>query len=158
MLIVFAAVVSALIFGAYGWGLFVLTPFMVGVTTGYIGNRDGIIGLGQTNSLVLTAGALGCLALIALALEGLICIVLAAPLGAAVALVGGALGRGLAIARSGGPTPMTSVAILPLVFALEAAMPPAAPIETQATIDIAAPPAAVGARSPPATTSSRRPA
>jgi len=38
---------------------------------------------------------------------------------------------------------MMNVAILPFVFALEAAMPPAAPIETQATIDIAAPPTAV---------------
>src|ERR1700710_3046869 len=30
LLIVFAAIVSTLVFGSYGWGLFVLTPFLVG--------------------------------------------------------------------------------------------------------------------------------
>lgn len=142
-MILFAAIVSTLIFGSYGFGLFVLTPFLVGVTTGYIANREGVLGLGRTNSLVLAAAGLGCLALVALALEGLMCIVLAAPLGAGVASVGGAIGRRLAIARRGGPTPLMSVAVLPFVFALEAAMPPVAPIETRASIDIAAPSAVV---------------
>jgi hypothetical protein len=140
LLIVFAVILSTLVFGSYGWGLFVLTPFMVGITTGYLANRDGIIGLGPTNKLVLAATALGGLALIVLALEGLICIFLAAPLVAIVAIVGGAIGRRLAIARRGGPTPLMSVALLPLVFALEAAMPPNIVIETHEAIDIAAPP------------------
>jgi hypothetical protein len=143
LLIVFAAILSTLVFGSYGWGLFVLTPFLVGVTTGYIANRDGLISFGLTTRLVLAAAGLGGLALIALALEGLICILLAAPLGAAIAVVGGAIGRGLALARRGGPTPMMSVALLPFVFALEAAMPPNIVIQTSESIDIGAPPADV---------------
>jgi hypothetical protein len=143
VLIVFAAALSTLVFGSYGWGLFVLTPLLVGITTGYLANREGVIGLGRTNSLVLAAAGLGGLALIALALEGLICILLAAPLAAGVAVVGGAIGRQLAIARRGGSTPLMSVALLPFVFALEAAMPPDIRIETRESIDIAAPPADV---------------
>jgi hypothetical protein len=143
LLILFAVILSTLVFGSYGWGLFVLTPFLVGVTTGYLANRDGVIGLGRTNSLVLASTALGGLALIAFALEGLICIILAAPLAAGVAVVGGAIGRQLAIARRGGPTPLMSVALLPFVFALEAAMPPNIVIETRESIDVAAPPADV---------------
>ena len=52
---------------------------------------------------------------------------------------------GRAIARFGHhrKAPMLSVAVLPLVFAVEAAMPPAVPIDTTESIEIAAPPAAV---------------
>ncbi len=142
-LILFGLVVSVLAFGAYGWGLFVLTPFAVGLTTAYLANRNGLIGGARNQLLVLGAAGLGCLMLIAVALEGLMCIILAAPLGAAVALLGGAMGRRLAIAHGGGGAPLACVAMLPLVFALEAAMPPNVVLRSAASIDIAAPPAAV---------------
>jgi hypothetical protein len=142
-LIMLAVTISALLFGAYGWGLFVLTPFVVGMTTAYVANRDGVIGAGRSQALVISAAGLGCLMLIAAALEGIICIILAAPIGLGVALLGGAIGRRMAIARHGGSAPLACVAILPLVFALEAALPPSVAIRSTASIDIAAPPAAV---------------
>jgi hypothetical protein len=142
-IIVVAVLVSALTFGAYGWGLFVMTPFMVGVTTGYIVNSDTVLAPGRTELLVLAAAALGSLALIMLALEGLVCIILAAPLGAIFALGGGALGRAMVTARQRRGKPLGSIALLPAIFAAEAAMPPAAPIAVHRTIDIASPPPAV---------------
>ena len=142
-LIVGAVLVSALTFGAYGWGLFVMTPFVVGVTTAYVANRRVLLSRKRTFGLVLAAAGLGSVALIMLALEGLICLVLAAPLGAGVALVGGALGHVLASALHGKGTPLASVAVLPILFALESAMPPAAPIIVDEWIEIAAPRAAV---------------
>lgn len=142
-LIVLAVLVSAVTFGAYGWGLFVLTPFTVGMTTGYIANRSRSLSIGRTNWAVLGAAALGSLALILFALEGLVCILLAAPLGAAVAIVGGAVGRGLALAGHRRGKPFLCVALLPAVFALEAAMPPEAPIATDQSIEIAASPVMV---------------
>lgn len=142
-IIVLAVLVSALTFGAYGWGLFVLTPFTVGVTTGYLVNREADLGLGRTVSLVMTASALGSLALVMFALEGLACLVLAAPLAAGVAVIGGSIGHAVAVARHSPAKPFLAIAFLPAAFALEAAMPPSVMIETHDSIEIAAQPAAV---------------
>jgi hypothetical protein len=145
-IIVLAVLISAVTFGAYGWGLFVATPFLVGVTTAYLANRDAAMETGKTIGLVMAAAALGSLALIAFALEGLFCILLAAPLGAAVAAVGGALGRSFAMMGHRRGKPLLSVAILPAIFALEAALPPAITINTARSIVIDAAPAAVWAK------------
>jgi hypothetical protein len=142
-IIVFAVLVSAVTFGAYGWGLFVMTPFLTGLTTAYLANRGTALAPGRTLPLVMAAAALGTLALVMLALEGLACILLAAPLGAAAAAAGGAAGRAAALAGHRRGKPLISFALLPAVFALEAALPPAVPIATREAIDISAPPASV---------------
>lgn len=142
-IIVVAVLSSALTLGAYGWGLFVATPFVVGMTTGYIVNRRVPQTGARTMAHVLAAGALGGLALLMLALEGFMCIVLVAPLGLAAAALGGAFGRAIALLGHSGSRPLMSVAVLPALFALEASMPPAVPIETVESIDIAASPDAV---------------
>ena len=142
-IIVLAVLISAVTFGAYGWGLFVGTPFIVGVTTAYLANRDVALGQGETMGLVLLAAALGSFALIMFALEGIVCILLAAPLGALVAMAGGALGRGLATIGHRRGKPLLSIALLPALFALEAATPPAIAIRTDQSVVIDAPPSAV---------------
>ncbi|MCW6532499.1 SRPBCC family protein, partial [Sphingomonas sp. MMSM20] len=144
-IIVLAVLVSALSFGAYGWSLFVMTPLLVGVTTGYLANRRHLLGAGRTAMIVLAAAALGTVSLILFALEGLVCILLASPLGALAALLGGAIGRAAAKAGHSGNRPLLGLALLPGLFALEGAMPPSVPIETHAAIDIDAPPSAVWA-------------
>jgi len=143
VIIVAAVLVSAVTFGSYGWGLFVATPFLVGVTTAYIANRSVDLGLGKTFALTIGAAGLGCLALIGLALEGILCILLAAPLGALVVCAGAALGYGVARAGHRRGKPFLSLALLPAVFAMEAAMPPALAIETDRSIEIDATPAEV---------------
>lgn len=143
-LIVLAVAVSGATMGAYGWGLFVLTPFLVGVITGYIVNRGTSRSRSETLVAVALAGLLGTAALLMLALEGLLCILLIAPLAAALAIIGGLIGR--RVARPLGPhAPLYSVAALPLIFLVDAAIPPALPIATQASTTIAAPPEAVWA-------------
>jgi hypothetical protein len=141
-IIVFAVLVSAVTFGAYGWGLFVLTPFTVGLTTGHIANRRVALDLGSTVAIGVGAAALGSLALVMFALEGLACIIMAAPLGAAVAAIGAAIGHRTSPGYRH-DRPFLTVAFLPAVFALEAAMPPSVTIETDEAIHISAPPAAV---------------
>ena len=142
-IIVFAVLVSAVTFGAYGWGLFVLTPLTVGMASAFIANRDAALEFGTTLWLAMTAAALGSLALIMFALEGLVCIVMAAPLAVVAVLVGALIGRSIAIARHDPRKPFLTVALLPAVFAFEAAMPPSVTIATQESIVIAAPPSAV---------------
>ena len=142
-IIVGATALSAAALGSYGWALFVGTPFVVGVTTGWIANRATPLSPGNTMKLVLASASLGCVALITLALEGLICLLLVSPLAAVVAILGGAAGRGLALRGHGGSGPIASVAVLPLLILIDAALPPAAVVDVRQSIAIAAPPSEV---------------
>jgi uncharacterized membrane protein YhaH (DUF805 family) len=140
----FAVAFSALGFGTYGFGLFVLSPFVIGATTAYLANRRHDLGGRETALLVAGATALGGLVLIAVALEGVVCIVMAAPLGFGVALIGGLAGRAAALTgrRSSGQT-LAGIAILPLVFAAESLFPATTSFNSLQTIRIDAPPAVV---------------
>lgn len=138
-IIVLAVLISAVTFGAYGWGLFVMTPFLVGAVTGYLLNSDSDLGLSTTLSLSILAGGLGSLALIVMALEGIVCIILATPLALPLVMIGAGLGRAIAKARHTRGTPLMSVAVLPIIFMLEGAIPPEAPIHTRYDVEISAP-------------------
>jgi hypothetical protein len=135
--------VGALIFGTYGFGMFVVLPFVVGALSGYLANRRRDLGSGRTMGVALIAAALGSVSLLVAALEGAICIVMAAPLGILIVLLGAWLGR--AIARRGVParTTLSAVALLPLVFVSERLLPMTTRFDTLQRIEIDAPPAAV---------------
>ena len=64
---------------------------------------------------------------------------MAAPLGALAAVAGGAIGQVIALAGKG-RQPLACVAVLPLVFAFEAAMPPNIALSTEESIEIDASP------------------
>jgi hypothetical protein len=130
--------------GSYGWTLFVAAPFMIGAVTGYLANRHGDIGFAHTATVVAGALMIGSLALLALALEGVMCIIVAAPLAYLIALVGALLGS--AIARHRVRTPgstLSALAILPLAFALEDLGPPTTRFEAVQAVTVDAPPEAV---------------
>ena len=138
-----AVALGTLIFGTYGYGLFLLTPFVIGVTTGYIANYKGDVGGGRTALSVMTAIALGGIALVLVALEGIVCIAMAAPLGIGFAWVGGEAGRAMALRKSLSEADVPCLALLPLMFAVENVLPPATTFETDQTIEVHAPPEAV---------------
>jgi uncharacterized membrane protein YhaH (DUF805 family) len=139
-----AVAVSTLAFRSYGYGLFVVSPFLIGATTGYLANRKIDIGGSATTKLVIAATALGGAGLIVAALEGIFCIVLASPLVGGIAIVGGLLGR--AIARAGKhPTRHVApaFAVLPVVLALEYLFVPTTSFDTIQSIAINVPAEAV---------------
>lgn len=142
-LIVIAVAVSTLTMGAYGWGLFVATPFLVGLITGFLANRRHVRSVAETFGAVAAAGALGTIALLMLALEGLMCVILILPLAVGLATIGGFIGRAAAKRLVDPRQPFYSVALLPLIFLLDAAMPPELPITTRGGITVDAPPEAV---------------
>jgi hypothetical protein len=136
--------IGALAFGSYGFGMFVVSPFVIGATTAYLANRNGDIGFFHTALLVGLATVLGGIALVAAALEGIVCIALAAPLGIAVALVGGAFGRAVAVySKHPGSQTLASIALLPLVFAVEHVVSVTTAFDTQETVLVNAPPEVV---------------
>jgi len=136
-----AVAVGTLVFKTYGSALFLLTPFVVGTVCAYIANHRADIGGRQTAFTVVIAVVLGSLTLVALAVEGVICIIMAAPLGLGMALLGGVLGRAMVLqARRPARQPLQCVALLPLMFAVEYVLPPSAHFKTDQTIAVAAPP------------------
>jgi uncharacterized membrane protein YhaH (DUF805 family) len=137
-------VVGALFFGSYGYSMFALSPVVIGVTTAYLANRHGDVGVGSTIRVMTAALAVGGLALVGAAFEGVVCIVMAAPLAWVMALIGALIGRAMALSRRArGTHPMLSVAIIPLLFASEQALPRTSAFTDAVSIEVAATPDAV---------------
>ena len=133
--------VGALIFGTYGFGMFVVAPLVIGVTTAFLSNRKRDIGWRRTFELIVAAMALGSVGLIVGALEGIFCILLASPLALGAAMIGGALGRALASSgKRSAENSCMSIALLPMVFTSEYALPTDTSFDTSESIDIAAAP------------------
>jgi hypothetical protein len=137
---IFAVAFGALIFGSYGFGLFVVAPFLIGALTAFLANRKGDLGSRRTAGLVIFTVLLGSVGLVLTALEGIACIVMAAPLGLLIAWLGGLMGRRLAVAgRGSGRQAISALVLLPLAFAVEGAFPTAMSFETRETILVNAP-------------------
>jgi uncharacterized membrane protein YhaH (DUF805 family) len=139
-----AIATGTLLFGVYGYGIFLLAPFLVGMAAAYVANRKADLGAKGTRGIVMGATALGATALVLGAIEGVFCILLAAPLGFGLAVLGGALGRSIALSvRHHASKLAPAFALLPALFALEAALPAETSFESRQTVEIDAPPQAV---------------
>jgi len=135
-----AELVLTLAFGAYGIALFVASPFVVGIVAAYIAERAGDrqpIGVAQFALMLASAVLFG------FAFEGIFCLLIAYPLAALAAVIGGAIGIALARIRAPKGTAFSTLALLPIVLAAETAAPPLANFADSRSVDIAAPPAAV---------------
>ena len=137
-----AVATSALVFGTYGYGIFLASPFVIGAVVGYIANRKADLTNEETNKIVRRAGFLSCLALLATALEGVGCMLMVAPLAIFAAMIGGIVGGDAGRRAREGATKgiVSAVAVLPAIFALEAAFPPSLLFSTEQTIAVHAPP------------------
>src|SRR5262249_31677769 len=93
-----AGAIGALIFGTYCFGIFGVSPFLIGAMTGYFVNRRADVGQTSTVGWALLATLLGGVSLVVVALEGVVCLVMAAPLTLCFAVFGAALGRAVALA------------------------------------------------------------
>jgi hypothetical protein len=113
-----AAMVTVLIgIGAirtYGLTLFLGAPFMVGAVSAFVANRIHPREARATAIVVMLSLALVGGALLLMAIEGVICIAMAAPPAIVLALLGGAVGRGAArFGRPSGVSLTTIVLLLP---------------------------------------------
>jgi hypothetical protein len=138
------ALASIFLLGNYGSALFVAGPVVMGAIGGWQVNRPRYRGY-KAGLLVGTLSAVLCFSLlILLALEGLICLLMVAPLGLGLTLMGAVIGTGLAKAGST-RAPVGALAnALPIIGLTETAAPP--PLEVYAVvseIQIDAPPEAV---------------
>jgi uncharacterized membrane protein YhaH (DUF805 family) len=109
----------------YGWGLFVALPFCLGLfaTLSYSYHKPREFG--ESMAVALLPCAFIGVVLLAVAIEGLICIVMAAPIAAFLACCGGMLGYTIQASywmRQGtAPTMCAIVLLLPAIFGAERA-------------------------------------
>ncbi|MBA2301913.1 MAG: SRPBCC family protein [Acidobacteria bacterium] len=88
---------------SYGIALFLATPFVVGAASAFV--AESINPRGVSQALFTVLGTIGVIAgaLLLLAVEGLLCMLMAAPLALPLALLGGMVGQSIRRWEAGGP-------------------------------------------------------
>jgi hypothetical protein len=124
-------------FGVYGWSLFVGLPFLVSTLSAFLWCRQTSRSFGSAYGIAFVSLlALGSMLLL-IAIDGLICLMMALPLAAILCLPGTALGRYLARFMSGGrPTetlPCLLIVLFPGVAWFEASTVPPPPLRIVTT-------------------------
>jgi hypothetical protein len=125
----------------YGVALFMATPFVIGATAAYVFRRMHAASMGASVSVGLTAAMILGLGLLSLALEGLVCLLMAAPLAVPIVAVGAMVGHRLAEPRAAPAIGLGLVLlIVPVGNGMDALLdrPPERVVLT--TIEIDAPP------------------
>ena len=87
----------------YGLFVFLVAPFVMGAVTGYLLTRGASVTGGQTAVVIVFTLTLVGAGILAVAFEGAVCLVMAAPLAIPIALAGGLLGRSVAEEREDRP-------------------------------------------------------
>jgi uncharacterized membrane protein YhaH (DUF805 family) len=141
----FFLALGTLVIGAYGWGLFVALPFCLGMFAVLLHSYHGPRDLWTCfNVALLPVGILG-VVLILVAMEGVICVLMAAPFALGLAALGGMLGYSIQKHHWGPqqrPAMLSIVLLLvPASFGIEHAAALQAPVfMVRTAIEVNAPP------------------
>lgn len=130
----------------YGWALFVGLPFGIGFTTAFIHGYRVRRSLGSCMGAAALSLALMGAGFLCFAMEGAICLLMAAPLAFGLALPGAWLGWAMqnALWESRNSLLCVGVLFVPLVIAVQRLDPPVAPLlRVTSSVDVAAPPEVV---------------
>lgn len=137
--------------GSYGLSLFLALPFVMGYVSVWAHTRAHPRSYPDVLAVVSLSVSLAAAGILAIAIEGIICVVMAAPIAWLLALLGGSLAYvihsepGLRQAETS--TFGVVLLALPLLMGLEHASPPAVPrFQVRTSIEIAAPPEVVWKR------------
>jgi uncharacterized membrane protein YhaH (DUF805 family) len=111
------SVIAAILIGiaglkSYGLTVFLGTPFLMGLVIGVVSNIPRERSRGQTMTLAVFGLAMAGLSLLAVAFEGLVCLVMALPLAVPLALLGAVVGQSIAATR----TPAAGMAMLLVIM------------------------------------------
>jgi uncharacterized membrane protein YhaH (DUF805 family) len=138
--------IGTVVLGSYGWGLFAAIPFAQGAIAAYVSSIHRERTLGQCMLVALLSVGVTCAALLALAIEGVVCIAMAAPIAGAFAALGALFGYaiGRPRVRPNAAGVVLCLLVAPAIMGAEKIASPVAPTyEVSTSIDIAAPPAEV---------------
>jgi uncharacterized membrane protein YhaH (DUF805 family) len=126
----------------YGWTLFIGVPFMIGFYSAIVCSWHQPRSFGACYGVTMGALSLLGLLLLGAAFEGILCIAMAAPLAALVALAGTFLGHAVArLKREPRSALFSLMIVLPFLVGAESATAPEAPLKAVRTaVEIEAPP------------------
>jgi hypothetical protein len=131
------------VLGVYGSALFVATPVTVGLVSAVVARRAGMLGLTAVLGIGQAALLLGMLLLIALAIEGGICVLMAWFLAAPLVALGSVFGFALGGGRAARSAVILALLTLPQLAWQESIQRPARLREVISTIEVDAPPEVV---------------
>jgi len=126
----------------YSAGLFLGVPFTIGYISSYIYNYHADRRAGESIGIAVASVTIASLAMILFALEGAVCIVMAAPIALVVAWPGAVLGRAMARRASFVSSGAGMALLVPLFLGVEPRLTPPSH-EVLTVVEIAAPPAVV---------------
>jgi len=137
-----AVALGVLVFKDYGWGVFVGIPFSLGLCSVLLHGYHEPRGFGSCLLVsVLSCWFLG-LAIAALAIEGAICLAMAAPLGMVLSIMGGSIGWAIQrrpwASRDARAIVVALAAVLPALMGAEHASelaPPLVAVRTSVVVD-----------------------
>jgi hypothetical protein len=137
-------------FVSYGWGLFVALPFCLGLGAVLLYAYHGPRGFWRCMGVACMSTLLLGVALLALALEGLICLLMALPLALPLAAMGGTVGyfiqRNRPTMRAAPSTLMLLMLFVPGWMSAERGSKPAPIFAVHTAVEVDAPPEAVWRR------------
>src|ERR1041385_7380883 len=123
--------------GEYGWGVFVGIPFFLGLNSTMIYGFHGPRSLGKCLLVATLSTALVGLALLAFAIEGIICLGMALPIAIPIALFGGVIGYALQKRSSFAPSTLRVASVvflaIPGLMLLEYSVGQTPPVYEQKT-------------------------
>jgi len=142
---------SITLLGAYGWTLFLALPFAMGYLSVWIYSFSRRRSWGEAVLVVTLTLAVVALGITAIAIEGLVCLLMAAPIAWILALLGGGLAHVIHNKTYDGlpHTNLMGIVVLavPMLFGVEHVAPPPVPrFQVKTSIEIAAPPEIVWKR------------
>lgn len=128
----------------YGTVLFFVTPFVMGAVSAFLHNKNHARSVGNTVLVGIVTVGLAGTAILLFALEGVLCLLMAAPIGATAGVVGALIGRAIAL-RTVGPGSHVAIMLLalPLLAAAETSVGHRPLREVATSLEIDAPPAKV---------------
>ncbi|MDI1477502.1 hypothetical protein [Polyangium sp. y55x31] len=125
----------------YGLSLFFVTPFVMGAVSAFLLNRDAPQPLRRAVTVACLSVAITGGAMLLFALEGLVCLLMAAPIAGVVAVIGAILGRAIALqAKTPRSHAAAAVLMLPGIVSAEAAVAKPELREVKTVIEVDAPP------------------
>lgn len=138
------------ILGTYGWTLFLATPFLLGFFATWLYSLHRPLKKGESMQIALLTVLASGLLLLGLAIEGMICLIMAAPIALGLAALGaataGALEKVIRL-RSESRMMCLAVAAIPILCLVERGRPAPPPVYTfSSEVFIAAPPKRVWSR------------
>jgi uncharacterized membrane protein YhaH (DUF805 family) len=139
---------GSVILQTYGWGLFVALPFCLGLFSVFLYSYHGPRGFGESMGVALLPLLILSVGLVGVAIEGVICIAMAAPLAVGLAALGGFLGytiQSLHWMNRHVPSVLSVILlVLPAAFGVERVARLQTPrFEVRSSIEIHAPPEVV---------------